>query len=63
MNLCNHDTTKSQMTSKEGRRRGSYEHTSESVVMMISTSRMMKQKHGDDAHLMMLWAGLHVSEC
>ena len=63
MNLCNHDTTKSQMTSKEGGRRGSYEHTLDSVVMMISISRIMKQKHRDDAHLMMLWAGLHVSDC
>ena len=56
MTLCNHDTTKSQMTSKEGRRRGCYEHTLDSVVMMISISRMMKQKLREDAHLMM-WLG------
>ena len=61
MTLCNDDTTKSQMASKEGRR-GCYEHTLDSVVMMISISRMMKQNHRDDAQLMMLWAGFHVSE-
>ncbi len=43
---------------KKGAERGCCEHTLDSVVMMVSISRMMKQKHRDGTpHLMMSCAG------
>lgn len=53
MTLCNHDTTRSQMTSKGWRRRRGYEHTLVSVVIMISISSI-KRMNRDSVHLMML---------
>lgn len=50
------------MTSNGRRRRGCYEYTLDSVVMMISISRM-KQMHRDGAQLMMLCASFHVPDC